>query len=104
MEPELLDDNSTMQELFQHNLLLELDPDLKNAEAKFLNEGLRPPKLSHGGTFTDLAISPVLLLNSEYDLANRSKLLHLERDKRELDVLWRWRSKPLSGRISRWRR
>ena len=53
MEPELLDDNSTMQELFQHNLLLELDTDLKNAEAKFLNEGLWPPKLSHGGTFTD---------------------------------------------------
>ena len=36
MEPELLDDNSRMQELFKHDLLLELDTDLKNAEAKFL--------------------------------------------------------------------
>ena len=36
MEPELLDDNSRMQELFKHDLLLEFDTDLKNAEAKFL--------------------------------------------------------------------
>ena len=70
MEPELFDDNSRMQELFQHDLLLELDTDLKNAEAKFLKEELRPPKLSHGGTFTDLAISPVLMPTSEDDLAN----------------------------------
>ena len=70
MEPELFDDNSRMQELFQHDSLLELDTDLKNAEAKFLNEELRPPKLSHGGTFTDLAISPVLMPTSEDDLAN----------------------------------
>ena len=78
MEPELFDDNSRMQELFQHDLLLELDRDLQNAEAMFLNEELRPPKLSHGGTFTDLAISPVLMPTSEDDLANQSKLLHLE--------------------------
>ena len=56
----------------------ELDTDLKNEEAKFMYEELRPPKLSHGCTFTDLAISPVLTPTSEDDLANRSKLLHLE--------------------------
>ena len=67
-----------MQELLQHDLLLELDTDLKNAEAKFLNEELQLPKLSHGDTFIDLAISPVLMPTSEDDLANRSKMLHLE--------------------------